>query len=95
MYRVSEHAASFHIPLHRAYARVLAEVLGAGGDVHAAACLSELEGLEGFVCALAEHPLRVQALCAHVNALMWVRNGYSALNQVCVGVCVCACACLC
>jgi hypothetical protein len=35
LYRVSEHEASFHIPLHRGYARFLAECIQAcGGNLH-------------------------------------------------------------
>ncbi len=37
---------------------------------------------KGFIRAVLEHPLRVLAVCSHVNALMWVRNGFTALNQV-------------
>ena len=77
-----QHPSSFHIPLHRLWARVCVEMLcakpqvvpgGAGGG----------EGGDGigWYEAMIEHPLRVIALSAHVNSRLWVRNGFTAQNQ--------------
>ena len=78
-YDISKRPVSMHIPLHR----LLAGFLQQAASVDSLERLISKESLpKHFLECLIEHPMRIQALCAHCDAKLWVRNGNSILHQV-------------
>ncbi|KAJ1493752.1 hypothetical protein T484DRAFT_1767320 [Baffinella frigidus] len=81
-FRVSAHPCSYHLPLHRGYARLLLEsMLLLPPDVHATTLLDQAAVPKGFSRAVLEHLIRVAALSAQVGAGVWVRNGNAMPSQ--------------
>ncbi|CAM6107115.1 unnamed protein product [Calypogeia fissa] len=86
---VSRQDVSFHIPLHRMVAILLHKAL----ESHASIAELSSRGLDksmslrqllpekyqgpGFAALMMEHPVRLQVLCAQVQAGMWRRNGHT------------------
>lgn len=88
---VSRQDVSFHIPLHRMLALLLRKTLefhkdSSGNDKNSLdygdnsflrEILPEKYRVPGFAAVVMEHPLRLQVLCAQVQAGMWRRNGHA------------------
>jgi hypothetical protein len=87
---VSRQDVSFHIPLHRMLSVVLLKALelqSSNAESSGSGCLDNSVSLNqilpekyqgpGFAALLMEHPLRLQVLCAQVQAGMWRRNGHT------------------
>jgi len=85
-FRVSKHPTSFHLPLHRALAQLLAIAMKSAPQENSAPtslalALRVLRSRKGFARCLFEHPLRAQVLSVQVDCLVWVRNGFQLQNH--------------
>ena len=72
-YNIGLHGVSFHIPIHRLFYSCVHEV--AKRDVAGVELRDVLRVDRDSALLLFEHPLRIRALMAQVQAGMWRRNG--------------------
>lgn len=85
-----ERSVSFHIPLHRFFARFAALAMVRFGipaaelvDIGVDPCRDgEMRSRERFFDFIMEEPLRIRGVCAQVSAGLWRRNGYTLMHQV-------------
>jgi hypothetical protein len=82
-YKVSHDMVSFHLTLHRCMTAFVFERAYRGHT--ASTSLEELWCLDrlppSFFQFLIDHPIRVQVLCAQIEAHRWVRNGTFTMNH--------------